>query len=410
MGGALENIMSGALENIRIVDATTMISGPLAARILGDQGADVIKVEAPGVGDGVRVMGPASHGFSSIFATVNRNKRSIILDLKSPDGLVWMKRLVATADVFIQNFRPGTADRLGIGEEMLRAVKPDLIYMSISGFGATGPYADKKVYDPVVQALSGLAAIQADRKSGRPAMMRLVIPDKVTGLTAAQAIAAALFARERSGEGQHIQLSMLDATIALHWPEGMAGHTWLGDGTETPEARFAQDLVFQTADGFITCGAVTDAEWISLCRALEKPEWTEDPRFGTPSDRMVHAPERLALMQEVLAEHTSVEWLDRLEAEDVPCAPVLDLESLTAHPQIRESGIVIEGQHPVGGPMRQPRPPERMVGTPSELRRPAPMLGEHTSEILTEIGADDAEIERLRARGVLGAWSGEAAE
>ena len=396
-----EAAMPGPLEGVRIVDVTTMISGPMATRILGDQGADVIKVEAPGLGDLVRHMGAMKHGLSSTFATTNRNKRSIVIDLKSDEGRNVLRRLVERADVFVQNFRPGAVERMGIGEEVLRASRPDLIYVSISGFGETGPYAHKRVYDPVVQALSGLAAIQADRDTGRPRMMRLIVPDKLTAVTASQAITAALYRKARSGEGQHLRLSMLDATVAFHWPEGMAGHTWLGRDVSTPGARYAQDLVFETADGFITAGAVSDAEWQGLCRAIDRLDWLEDERFATPAGRVAHAGERLTLLQDVLRARPSAHWLERFEAEDVPCAPVLDRAALIEHPQILENALVVEGEHPVGGPMRQARPAERFDRTPSAIRRPAPTLGEHTDEILRESGVEDVEITRLRSSRVV---------
>ena len=386
-----------------MVDVTTMISGPVATRILGDQGADVIKVEAPGLGDLVRHMGAIKAGMSSTFATANRNKRSIVIDLKSDAGREVLFKLVDQADVFVQNFRPGAVDRMGIGEEVLRARNPKLIYVSISGFGEKGPYAHKRVYDPVVQALSGLAAIQGDRDTGRPRMMRLIIPDKLTAITAAQAITAALFGRSQTGEGQHVRLSMLDAAIAFHWPEAMAGLTWMDErGVGTPNARYAQDLVFETADGFITTGAVADAEWQGLCRAIDRLDWLDDERFATPAGRVAHAGERLTMLQEVLRAASSAHWLERLEAEDVPCAPVLDRNSLLTHPQIITNEIVEEGVHPVGGPIRQARPPERFDETPSAIRRHAPTLGEHTDEILEAAGYGAEEVRALRATNTVG--------
>jgi crotonobetainyl-CoA:carnitine CoA-transferase CaiB-like acyl-CoA transferase len=393
--------MAGPLDGVRVVDVTTMISGPIATRILGDQGADVVKVEAPGVGDLVRVMGASRDGLSATFATANRNKRSVVIDLKQAEGVRLLRQLVAGADVFIQNFRPGAIERMGLGEEVLRAERPDLIYVSISGFGESGPYARKRVYDPVVQALSGLAAIQADRESGRPRMMRLIVPDKLTALTAAQAISAALFARERNGRGQHLRLSMLDATVAFLWPEGMASHTFRGSGAKGLRTRLAQDLVFETRDGYITAGAVSDAEWHGLCRAVERTEWLEDERFQTPRGRIRYAGERLTMLAEVLCEGSSAHWLARLEAEDVPCAPVLDRDALLAHPQILANDLIAESEHPVGGPMRQPRPPERFDETPSSLRQAAPTLGEHTDEVLAELGLAAARIHELRAAGVV---------
>ncbi|MDP7570374.1 MAG: CoA transferase, partial [Myxococcota bacterium] len=300
--------MPGPLTGVRIVDCTNMISGPMATMILGDQGADVLKIEAPGTGDLVRHMGSGRRGMAPTFATVNRNKRSVVLNLREPRGLELLERLVSGADVFVQNFRPGTAERMGIGEEVLRRVQPDLVYVSISGFGETGPYAKKRVYDPIVQALSGLASIQADRTTGRPHMLRLIVPDKLTALTAAQAITAALFARARTGTGQHVRLSMLDATVSFLWHEAMAGYTWVGDETERARPQLAQDLVFKTTDGFMTAGTVADAEWQGFCRAANRPEWRDDPRFATTGARVLHVEERLARMQEVLAGATTDEW------------------------------------------------------------------------------------------------------
>lgn len=394
--------MAGPLAGTRIVDVTQMISGPLATMWLGDQGADVVKVEPPGTGDLVRHLGAARGGMAPTFATSNRNKRSLVLDLKQREGRAALERLVATADVFVQNFRPGKADALGIGEADLRRVRPDLVYVSICGFGETGPYADRRVYDPVIQALSGLADIQADRDTGRPRMVRVIIPDKVTALTAAQAITAALYARARSGEGQHVRLSMLDATIALLWPEGMARETFLADHARRGRPSLAQDLVFETADGYLTTGAVSDAEWRGLARALGHPEWTRDERFRTATSRVAHVEARLALMAEALRARPTAEWLARLEAEEVPCAPVLRREELADHPQIRANGLLVEDEHPTAGRLRQPRPAARFEATPAALRRPAPTLGQHSDEVLAELGYAPAEIAALREAGVTG--------
>jgi crotonobetainyl-CoA:carnitine CoA-transferase CaiB-like acyl-CoA transferase len=388
--------MPGPLHGTRVIDLTSMISGPLATMLLGDQGADVIKVEAPGIGDLTRRLGGTRHGMSATFATSNRNKRSVVLDLKHPDALPILKRLVASADVFVQNFRPGTAERMGLGEESLRQIQPDLIYVSISGFGDTGPYANKRVYDPLIQALSGLATIQADRDTGRPRMVRLIVPDKLTAITAAQAITAALLARERSGRGQHVRLSMLDAMISFLWPEGMSGHTFVGEESERYRANLAQDLVFETVDGYMTAGAVSDAEWQGLVRAVERPEWLEDERFATPARRIANAGERLGMLADVLRTRTTSEWLERFDGEGVPCAPILSRDDLLTHPQIRANELIVESQHPHAGAMRQTRPAARFDITPPDLRLPAPLMGEHTDQVLGELGLSPAEIARLR--------------
>ena len=394
--------VAGPLDGYRVVDLTTMISGPLATMILGDQGADVIKVEPPGAGDLVRRLGDARRGMTATFATSNRNKRSVVLNLKHPDSREILERLVQSADVFVQNFRPGTADRMGLGEDALRRIKRDLIYVSINGFGESGPYAHKRVYDPVIQALSGLASIQGGRGRERPRMVRLIVPDKLTAVTAAQAMTAALLARERTGRGQHVRLSMLDATIAFLWPEGMSGHTFIGDEARVPRTALAQDLVFETADGYITTGAVSDAEWQGLARATEHPEWLEDARFATPAGRLAHMKERLDLMADALRARPSAEWLQRLDAEGVPCAPILTLGEVLTHPQVAANDLIVESVHPHAGPMRQTRPAARFDVTPATIRRPAPMLGEHTDEVLGELGLSRDQITALREATAIG--------
>jgi crotonobetainyl-CoA:carnitine CoA-transferase CaiB-like acyl-CoA transferase len=373
----------------------------MATMILADQGADVIKVEPPGIGDLTRALASRRHGMSPTFAVANRNKRSVVIDLKQARGVELLKRLISGADLFVQNFRPGAADRMGIGEAALRQVRPDLVYVSISGFGETGPYVHKRTYDPVIQALSGLASIQADAATGRPHMLRVIVPDKVTALTAAQAMTAALLARERTGAGQHVRLAMLDAVVAFIWPESMAAYTFAGPEKPITRPPNTRDLVFETADGFITCGAVSDAEWAGLCRALERPEWLQDERFKTPAGRVKFADARLELAADVLKHRGSAEWLARLDAEEVPCAPILTREDLLNDPQIRANGMIVESTHPSAGPMRQPRPAPRFEGTPAELRTFAPRLGQHTDEVLNGTGLGSTDIEELRHAGIV---------
>lgn len=394
--------MSGPLTGYRVVDVTQMLSGPMATMMLGDQGADVIKIEPPEIGDLTRALGGKSRPLSPFFSTLNRNKRSVVLNLKHTSGVELLKQLVAGADVFVQNFRPGTAERLGFGEDVLREVKADLIYVSISGFGEKGPYAHKRVYDPVIQALSGLADIQADPDSGRPRMMRLIIPDKVTALTAAQAITAALLARERTGRGQHVRLAMLDAVVSFLWHEGMTRYTFMGPDIGVARPPETRDLIFETADGYITAAAVSDKEWQGMARALERPEWLEDQRFSTPAGRVKHADVRLEMTAEVLKERGSADWLERLDAEQVPSAPVNRKPDVLTDPQVRANGLIVESDHPHAGHMRQARSAARFEGTPTELlRQPAPLLGEQTDAILTELGLSAGRLAELRAAGTI---------
>jgi crotonobetainyl-CoA:carnitine CoA-transferase CaiB-like acyl-CoA transferase len=393
--------MPGPLSGFRVIDITQMISGPMATMMLADQGADVIKVEPPGTGDLTRALAGRRHAMSPTFAVANRNKRSVVIDLKRPRGVELLKRLVARADLFVQNFRPGTADRIGIGEMALREARPNLVYVSISGFGEAGPYVHKRTYDPVIQALSGLASIQADPESGRPRMLRVIVPDKVTALTAAQAMTAALLARERTGTGQHVRLAMLDAVIAFIWPESMAAYTFAGPEKAITRPPNTRDLVFQTADGYITCGAVSDSEWEGLCRALDRPEWLDDDRFKTPAGRVRHADARLELTAEVLRTRRSADWLARLDAQQVPCAPILTRDELLNDPQVAANRMIVEATHPSAGPMRQPRPAALFADTPAELRSFAPTLGQHTGEVLREGGLDADEIAALREAAVI---------
>ena len=398
------NPNQGPLAGVRVVDLTSMISGPVATMMLADQGADVIKVEALD-GDLVRGAGATRRGITSTFISSNRSKRALAVDLKTPEGVEALKKLLQTADVMVQNFRPGAIERMGFGEDIVRGLKEDIIFVSISGFGDLGPYAHQRVYDPVIQALSGLAAIQADGETGRPKMIRTIIPDKTTAVTAAQAITAALFARERTGKGQHIRLSMLDTMVAYLWPEGMGGFTLVGKEVTNARAQLSPDLIFKTQDGYITAGAMSNKEWRGMCTALNHLEWLEDPRFLTVNDRAVNATARLTLTAEVLATNTSAYWLERLDAEGVPSAPVLTREEVISHPQIQANDLIHEYDHPIAGRIRQPRPAAQFDQTPSGIQRPAPGLGQHSAEILAELGYSEAQISALVNEGVLGVMS-----
>ena len=392
--------MPGPLHGYRVVDLTSMVSGPQATMLLADQGADVIKVENPQGGDHTRAAANRRGGYSASFLNNNRNKRSIVLDLKTEVGADVLKRLISTADVFVQNFRTGVIDRMGFGEDAVRAIAPDIVYVSISGFGDQGPFATKPVYDPLIQSVSGLASIQGGSDQERPRLVRTIVPDKLSGVVAAQAITAALLARERTGKGQHVRLSMLDAIVAFLWGSDMGSQTFVGDELPQQEAASFIDLIYQTADDYISAAVQTDREWTALTRALDRPEWLDDPRFKTPALRQKHINERLAMTQEVLLTRPAAEWLQRLTAEGVPCAPVLTRTRMIQHPQVVANGIVVETDHPGAGRLRQARPAARFSGTPTAIRRGGPALGEHTDEILAELGYSETDITALRTEGV----------
>ena len=393
--------MPGPLDGIRIVDVTSNVAGPLGTMILGDQGADVIKVEPLDGGDPTRGSAQKRGGFSTSFLNNNRNKRSLALDLKAAAGRRALLRLCAGADVFVQNFRPGVVERLGIDEPAVRAVAPNIVYVSISGFGEVGPYAHKPVYDPIIQAYSGIATVQAGADDVRPRMLRTILPDKLTAITASQAITAALLARARTGEGQHVRLSMLEAVLAFLWPSDMGDQTFVGDEPATQEKASATDLVYETKDGWITVAVQTNAQWVALTEALGMPEWLDDPRFKTPELRQTNVEARLALTQAVLKDRASQHWLDRLTQAGVPCAPVLTRNQVIRAPQVEALGAMVETDHPRAGRLRQMRNAARFERTPADLRRGAPALGEHSAEILAEAGYSAEEIAGLRADGVI---------
>jgi crotonobetainyl-CoA:carnitine CoA-transferase CaiB-like acyl-CoA transferase len=389
-------VMAGPLEGIKVIDLTTVISGPVCTMLLADQGADVIKVEPPTGDIARRTAGDGE--FTAMFVSSNRGKRSIALDLKQPAALETMRRLIAGADVLVQNFRPGTMERLGLDEPAMRALNRGLVYVSISGVGETGPYVKKRVYDPVIQSLSGLADVQAEQDTGRPRMIRTIVADKTTAVHAAQAVCAALVARARTGEGQHIRLSMLDTMIAFLWPEAMTQYTVVGR-ENAPQPPPRPDLIFRTLDGYITVGSLSDSEWRGLCEVINQPEWIDDPRFRTPAARSLNAAERLTLVGDILANGLSQDWLNRLDAADVPCAPVLRRGEVMDNVQVINNALIELMDQPSMGTVRQPRPAARVDRTPARIGGPAPRIGQHTDAILAEAGYSADEIETMKQAG-----------
>jgi crotonobetainyl-CoA:carnitine CoA-transferase CaiB-like acyl-CoA transferase len=389
------------LAGVRIVDCSAVISGPLATTLLADQGADVIKVEPPGLGDVLRAVGSSRGGMSGLFHVANRGKRSLALNLAHEDGREILRELAARADVFVQNFRPGVAERMGIGEPALRARSPELIYVSITGFGRSGPYASQRVYDNVIQAFSGMAAVQREGDEPRP--IRQLACDKITALTAAQAISAALFARARGRGGRHLELSMLDAAVAFLWPDAGADHILLGDGVARQPTIGSRYSLLRVADGWASVTVLTDAEFRGFCRAAGRADLADDPRFTTLAARLANLPLLAKLLTEDLAEAigklTREEALARFSAEDVPCGVVRELDELHTDRQIAVNETFVEREHPLCGRVREPRPPARFGGA-LEPASPAPALGQHTDEILHELGAA-GRIAALRAAGVV---------
>ena len=390
----------GPLTGLKVLDLTGMVSGPVAAMMLADQGAEVIKVE-PVNGELVRHMAAPHNGVNPVFFSCNRGKKSIALDLKSEEGKKILLKLASEADIFMQNFRPGAIERMGFGEDVIRKLNEKIIYVSISGFGNRGPYANSRVYDPVIQALSGATDIQADRETGKPKMFRIIIADKVTALTTAQAISSALYAREKHGTAQHIELSMLDCMISFFWPEGMAGIVYAENEIDVRKLQGSQDLIYQAEDKYITAGAVSDAEWKGMCKALKREDLIDDERFATPAGRVANAQIRKEITGEEIAKWKSSEILKRLQEEGVPSAPLLDRMELLDNDQILANESILRVNIDGFGEVRQARPAARFSKTPSELSRPAPKLGEHSFEILSALGFDDAIIENFIKKKVV---------
>ncbi len=394
--------MPGPLTGFTVVEATQMVAGPLAAMVLADLGAEVIKIENPDGGDRLRGVGHRRGGISAFWANNNRGKRSVVIDLQHPDGVAALRRLVEGADVFMQNFRPGVAERLGVDEPSLREVNPGLVYVSISGFGEDGPYAANKSYDYVIQALSGMAALQADPATGRPALVRNIVIDKVTAYTAAHAATAALLARERGWGGQHVHVAMLDVALAFFWPDGMMQHTLLGEGV-TPAPHNADSYVVRpTADGWVVQMAISDRQFPAMCRALGTEAWLTDERFATMEARQRNLAELGPLVDAEFRRYPTAELVRLLHDHDVPAAGVVDLDHVHEDPQVVHNRILVEHERPWIGLVREPRPPVRFDATPTALGRHAPRLGEHTEEVLAEFGYGADEIAVLRVSGAIG--------
>jgi len=380
--------MSGPLDGIRIVDLSVAITGPLAAGMLVDQGADCVKVEQAPTGDVVRWLGSTVAGISAMFQAANRGKRSIVLDLRQADGLAILRDLVADADVLVQNFRPGVAERLGFAYDDIRSIRPDIVYADLTGFGPSGPYSHRRAYDTVIQAQSGLAASQTGLNDDQPKFLRQLVCDKVTAYTACQAITAALFARSRGAGGQHLELSMLDACIAFLFVDG-ADHEVILDGDHSgPQSVAANNTPLAFDGGFAAVTVPTDKEFHGLARAMGVD--SSDPELATVRDRTANREKAMAVHRAVRQNATRLTVSEAealLEANQVPFGIVRAVNEIQNDPQVIANGIFSEFDHPAAGRVRHHRPPTRFHGTPTELREPAaPTLGQHSDEILAETG------------------------
>lgn len=394
--------MAGPLAGIKVVDCSAYVAGPLATMILGDQGAEVVKIEPLEIGDVMRHFGTQRGGISTLFAGCNRSKRSLPLNLREEAGREILFKLVAEADVFVQNFRPGVVERMGIDETVLRKLRPDLIYVSISGFGQEGPWAKKPAVDYVVQGVSGFAWIQADRETGEPRFVLQTIADKVTALTASQAITAALFHRERTGVGQHVELSMLGSALQFLWPDAMAGESLLGDGIDQRPPMSDAYRFIQLKDGYVAIGAITPDQMQAVMRAIGRRELIEDERFATADALIGHLDEFEREIEAAAAELTVARCVADLEREGIPCGAVMSPAEIIVHPQVTTNGLVHEVDHPAMGRMRQATPPAHFSRSPAFPSRHAPALGENVDEILSELGLSATECSELRERGIVG--------
>lgn len=396
--------MPGPLAGLRVLDLSRVLAGPICSMLLGDLGADVVKVERPGVGDETRTWGPPFHqGESAYFLAINRNKRSLTLNLKDARGLALLGRLAQASDILLQNFRPGTLARLGLGYPEAARLNPRLIYASITAYGSTGPGAAKPGYDFIAQGVGGLMSITGF-PDGPPTKVGVAVVDVVAGLLLTGLVLAALHRRERTGRGEEVETSLLQAAVALlinvasnYLVSGEVPGRW---GNAHPNIVPYQ--TFATADGHLNLAVANDGLWRTLCQALGEPAWAENPAYASNADRIRNRERLVALLARHFAAQPTAVWLRRLEAAGLPCGPVNTVAEVLADPAVRHLKMVQEVDHPILGPIPLLGIPFTVGGSPPEIRRPPPRLGEHTGEVLEEVlGLPPAEVEALRGEGVV---------
>ena len=386
--------MSGPYEGIRVLELTSTVSGPFAGMMLADQGAEVIKVEPPGIGDLARFMGTTKDGMGAMFSTLNRNKKCICLDFKNEEDLSVLKELVSTTDVLIENYRPGIVKKLGIDYESLSQINPDLIYCSISGYGQSGPYKEKKVYDPLIQGTVGIPHAQNIKS---PELIRTIIYDKVTGLTSAQAISAALYQKAKGEGGQYLPISMMESALYYNWPDLMMNHTFVEGGINLGELA---DLfeVYETQDGGVVLIIIANDEvFTKFCNVFDLSLHL-DEKYNNLVSRIINKEELTAEINKVTSRLSCKELENKMDLEGISASICNELNEVYKDPQVIEQGSIVEINHPELGVMRMPKPPANLKGQGSFPRSLAPILGHDNREVLTSINIDDGTIQRMEDR------------
>jgi len=401
----MEHDHKSLLEGVRVLDLSRVLAGPYCTMMLGDLGADIIKIEAPGSGDDTRQWGPpfAAGGESAYFLCVNRNKRSMTLNLKSEGGIRILKDLVKQADILVENFRVDTLEKWGLDYDGLRMLQPGLIYCSITGYGYTGPYRNLPGYDFIIQAQGGVMSITGPEQ-GEPYKVGVAIADITAGLFACNAILAALFDHQRTGKGQRIDISLLDAQLA--WLANVGSNYLISGEKPTRYGNAHPNIVpyqtFKAKDGYFAVAVGNDSQWHQFCEKAGKPEWAEDKRFKTNASRVKNRNVLIPLLDDLFLQAEIPDWLSLLEAAGVPCGPINSIDQLLNDPQVQARQMVIEVPHPNAGSVRMIASPLKIPTNPVEVRLPPPILGEHTAEILHDmLGYDQKTIEEMRISQVI---------